>query len=244
MKEKRMTKMVGYGQQGAWSKWDQIERRKVSWSEFWKTDFSRTKFLVKIVYGLLPSPVNFHVWGKTETPNCPFCPEKGSQKHILSSRKTALAKGPYRWRHDKVLEETTLIITEALQRYTFVPSKRVIIFVKMGTTANKKRKVAQSILSFSYDWQVRVVFGKKLKFPTHMTTPRLRPDVIIYSDSTKQIILVELTVPWEEHIEEAFERKFCKYQELLESCRNNGWCTYCFPVGDSQDSPWWKLLLN
>ena len=111
MEEKRMTKMVGYGQQGAWTKWDKIDRRKVSWSEFWKIDFSRTKFLVKIVYDLLPSPANLQVWGKTETSNCPLCPEKGSLQHILRSCTTAFAEGRYRWRHDKVLEATALIIT-------------------------------------------------------------------------------------------------------------------------------------
>ena len=77
MEEKRMTKMVGYGQKGAWTKWNKIDHRKLSWSEFWKSDFSHTKFLVKVVYDLLPIPTNLHVWGKTETPNCLLCPEKG-----------------------------------------------------------------------------------------------------------------------------------------------------------------------
>ena len=150
-----------------------------------------------MVYDLLPCPANLHVWGKTETPNCPLCPEKGSLQHILSSCKTALVEGRYRWRHDKVLEATALIITEALQRNKFVPSKRVIKFVKPGTIANEKPKVTQSILSSAIDWQIRVDLGKQLKFPAHIKTSRLRPDIIIYSDSTKQIILVELTVPWE-----------------------------------------------
>ena len=92
MEEKRMTKMVGYDQQGAWTKWDKIDRCKVSWSEFWKTNFSRTKFLVKMVYDLLPSPANLHVWGKTETPNCPLRPEKRSLQHILSSCKNSLGR--------------------------------------------------------------------------------------------------------------------------------------------------------
>ena len=159
MEEKRMTKMVGYGQQGAWTKWDKTDRHKVSWSEFWQTDFCRTKFLVKIVYDQLPNPANLHVWGKTETPNCPLCPEKGSLQHILSSCKTALAKGRYRRRHDKVLEATASIITEAFQRSKFVPGKRVIKFVKPETIANEKPKVALSILSPASDWLIRVDLG-------------------------------------------------------------------------------------
>lgn len=36
------------------------------------------------------------------------------------------------------------------------------------------------------------------------------------SDSTKQLIILALTVPWEEHLEEANKRKRAKYQELVE----------------------------
>ncbi|XP_057179398.1 taste receptor type 1 member 2-like [Triplophysa rosa] len=46
-----------------------------------------------------------------------------------------------------------------------------------------------------------------------------------YSQATKQLILVELTVPWEERMEEAQERKREKYQELVEDCWRNGWRT-------------------
>ncbi|KAM6989330.1 uncharacterized protein LKV04_009016 [Tautogolabrus adspersus] len=43
---------------------------------------------------------------------------------------------------------------------------------------------------------------------------RLRPVFIIFSDSTKQVIIWELTVPWEDHMEEAYESKLAKYREL------------------------------
>ena len=42
--------------------------------------------------------------------------------------------------------------------------------------------------------------------------------------------IVELTVPWEERTEEAYERKMAKYQELAEACSNKGWKTWVFPV--------------
>ena len=42
--------------------------------------------------------------------------------------------------------------------------------------------------------------------------------------------MLELTVPWEERMEEAQERKREKYQELVEDCRRNGWRTRCMPV--------------
>ncbi len=59
---------------------------------------------------------------------------------------------------------------------------------------------------------------------------QLRPDMIIVSDSTKQLILLELTAPWEERMDEANERKRAKNQELVEECRRQGWQTRCEPL--------------
>lgn len=39
--------------------------------------------------------------------------------------------------------------------------------------------------------------------------------MIITSEPSKYVILLEFTVPWEERIEEANERKCTKYQELV-----------------------------
>ena len=35
----------------------------------------------------------------------------------------------------------------------------------------------------------------------------LRPDIVLTSVASKQVILLELTVPWEDRMEEANERK-------------------------------------
>ncbi|XP_035768510.1 soluble scavenger receptor cysteine-rich domain-containing protein SSC5D-like [Neolamprologus brichardi] len=42
--------------------------------------------------------------------------------------------------------------------------------------------------------------------------------------------MLELTVPWEERIEEANERKRGKYQELVQECRGRGWKTFYEPI--------------
>ena len=70
---------------------------------------------------------------------------------------------------------------------------------------------------------------RQLKIPPH-TQSRLRPDIILVSETTKQLFLLELTVPWEERMEEAQERKREKYQELVEDCRRKGWRTRRMPV--------------
>ena len=43
-------------------------------------------------------------------------------------------------------------------------------------------------------------------------------------------MLIELTVPYEERVDEAHERKRLKYQELVEQCQDKEWKTWCFPV--------------
>ena len=42
--------------------------------------------------------------------------------------------------------------------------------------------------------------------------------------------MLELTVPWEERMEEASGRKREKYAELVEDCRNRGWHARCLPI--------------
>lgn len=51
-----------------------------------------------------------------------------------------------------------------------------------------------------------------------------------YSEQSKTILLVELTVPWEEGIEAANERKHAKYTELVEECREAGWKAITRPI--------------
>ena len=45
------------------------------------------------------------------------------------------------------------------------------------------------------------------KFPDHVTSTSLRPDIVLSSVSSRQVLLIEPTVPLEDRIEEANERK-------------------------------------
>ena len=47
---------------------------------------------------------------------------------------------------------------------------------------------------------------RQLRIPPHIIQTSLRPDVILVSEATKQLCLLELTVPWEERMEEEHER--------------------------------------
>lgn len=47
---------------------------------------------------------------------------------------------------------------------------------------------------------MRVDLKKQLKFLEEIT---LKPDIVLWSRASKQVVLLELTVPWEERMEDA-----------------------------------------
>ena len=55
-----------------------------------------------------------------------------------------------------------------------------------------------------------------------MTTAQ-HPDMVVVSRSLKTMLLVELTVPWEENMEWAHERKLLRYEQLAQDCKGKGW---------------------
>ncbi|RXN37590.1 reverse transcriptase [Labeo rohita] len=231
VEEERRSKTVAMRQQGAWTNWEHALTRKITWSELWRSEPARLKFLIQSVYDVLPSPANLHCWGLAEAPSCPLCPARGSLEHILSCCPKALGEGRYRWRHDQVLKAVADTICAGIQQIKHQPPARpYIVFVRAGEKPQSQPKVPADLLSTAGDWQLKVDLGRQLKFPDHITSTTLRPDMVLTSESTKQVVLLELTVPWEDRIEEAFERKKAKYLDLVEDCRRKGWRARCEPI--------------
>lgn len=105
-----------------------------------------------------------------------------------------------------------------------------ITFVRAGEQLPSQPKTQAGLLGTAKDWQLRVDLNKQLRFPENIIETRLRPDIVLHSESSKQVIMLELTVPWEERMKEASGRKKEKYAELVEDCRNRGWCAKCLPI--------------
>ena len=105
----------------------------------------------------------------------------------------------------------------------------MIQFVKEGQKAPKQSQPTNSILDESDKWEMSVDLKQKLVFPNIIQTT-LRPDIVIWSDKDKCLVMVELTVPWESRCEEAYERKKAKYSDLQEQCKQKGWRVWLFPV--------------
>ena len=180
--EVRYCKMVGLSQQGAWTMWEDVKKKRITWSDCWRPDFSGIRFLIKSVYDVLPSPKNLHIWGKRETPNCQLCARKGSLQHILSSCPKALGNGRYRWRHDQVLKVIANEVTKAMRASNHQPGKKLkqINFVKAGEKIQRKRREKTNLLSSADDWQLIVDLETQLKFPRHIAVTSLRLDLILH----------------------------------------------------------------
>lgn len=73
-----------------------------------------------------------------------------------------------------------------------------------------------------------VDLGRRLQFLEVVQTTL--PDIVLWSTKDQKIILIKLTVPWEEGCKEAHERNSSKYQSLAQDFRDKGWQVWLFPV--------------
>ncbi|XP_053339380.1 uncharacterized protein LOC128510861, partial [Clarias gariepinus] len=231
VEEVRRIKMVAMYQQGAWTRWEHAEQRKITWSELWRCEPQHIKFLIQSVYNVLPSPTNLLRWGLSDTAACQLCKKRGTLEHILSCCPKALGEGRYRWRHDQVLRALADIVSTAITNCKYQhTSKQSITFVRAGQKLQQRPSPPGGLLNTAQDWKLQADLGRQLKFPEYILTTSLRPDMVLTSDASKQVVLVELTVPWEDRLEEAHERKKAKYAEIVVECRNKGWKARCEPV--------------
>ena len=81
------------------------------------------------------------------------------------------------------------------------------------------------------DWEIAWDEDKSpAMFPPVIVVTAKRPDVTIYSTSEKKYVVIELTVPAEENLAQANNRKKCKYADLIHECQEAGWDVRYFPV--------------
>ena len=130
IEKERKSKVVGLSWQGAWMRWENFVKRRISWSDIWHTDAIRLKFLVQSVYDVLPSPANLFTWGKSRIPLYPLCAGKGTLRHIMSSCPRALGDGRYCWRHDQVLRTLADTLDAAICMNNYKLEARLVYFIK------------------------------------------------------------------------------------------------------------------
>ena len=86
------------------------------------------------------------------------------------------------------------------------------------------------ILHLAPDWTVLSDLNSNLLLPPFLAITRLRLDLILYSQSSKTCVILELTCCCEENIDQWHSKKFAKYDTLCEAIKLNGWKVHLFPV--------------
>ena len=229
--DKRRVKMASLAKQGAHTRWE-VPEKKLSHREIISTSETSLKFLVKSVYDLLPTPSNKNKWyGSEET--CKLCGGNGTLTHILSGCEVALAQGRYRWRHDQVLRQIVLCVDAKRRNHNnhIGRVEKKIQFVKAGEKkAPTHRSISDSYLDGANDWTLQADLDGKLRFPRQVADTNLRPDMLLMSESTRRIGLIELTVPSEDRVEVSGELKKAKYAPLQEQGKVKGWNVHVWAV--------------
>ena len=227
--DRRRIHIASLAKQGASTRWEVPEKR-LSHQDIINSSETKLKFITKAVYDLLPTPANKNKWFNGEE-KCKVCGEEGTLNHILAGCKVSLSQGRYKWRHDKVLRELAESIRGKIDKNRNEPSNSnnsQIMFVREGEKYKGSEKVEQSsILSSAKDWKLSTDLEGRLKIPAEISVTNLRPDITITSEETKQLILIELTVPTEERIEISGELKKNKYTPILEEGKQKGGESAC-----------------
>ena len=90
-----------------------------------------------------------------------------------------------------------------------------IIFMKQGDPLKTSRKYEFGILHKAKDWVMEVDKNQQLQFPEVVCISTKRPDVVIYLLNLRKVILIDLTCPIEENIEEKHSEKLSRYEGLV-----------------------------
>ena len=151
----RYCEMVDLSQQGAWTRWEDVEKKGLHGLIAGGRTLARFNFSLNQCMMCYRS---LHIWGKRETPNSQICARKGSLQHILSSYPKALGDGRYRWRHGQALKVIANEVTKAMRVSNHQPGKKLkqINFVKAGEKIQRKRREKTNLLSSADDWQLIV----------------------------------------------------------------------------------------
>ena len=208
--DQRTASATTQAKQCAWTKWNDIEPIKLSWKSLIAMEPLAISFLLCSTYDLLPNATNLKSWGYTDSDLCLSCKsDRGTLGHVPSVCPQSLQM--YTWRHNKVLEVVIGLLRaqcETANQQPVTAKEPIIQFLKEGECPVRKQKHPNmKLLNIASDWKVSADLKTSLQFPVHIIQTEKWPDIVAWSDSKKSVLLIELTVPWEENREDAHERK-------------------------------------
>ena len=219
--------------QGVWTSWIDFARPyDLSWENLISASPSLIKFVLNAQINSVRTPDMLKLWGYTKSATCPLCSApQCTLHHILVNCSFALNQKRYTWRHDSVLKNIEISLANLVADFNQRKPTSLVKATKQAFEACFVRKgekqkhasqpaasVTQSTLACANDWKLRVDFdAKQIDFPPAILATPLRPDIVLWSQMSRVVVLIELTCPAEEGIRNAQLRKETKYTELLDS---------------------------
>ena len=233
--EQHIQKALELRLQCHWISWENYIQNNLSWRDILALPPNLLSFCISSTYNVLPSPSNLSKHWKVENDSsCSLCgKELCTIPHILGACKFSLDQGRFTFRHDNVLASIVSILQTFLKDLKpAVVNKKVnrVHFIKAGQKPPKINRNPTGILHLASDWVILSDLSKKFVFPCQIALTDLRPDIVLYSKTSKRVILLELTCPCEENMVSWHTKKITKYSGLVHAIRTNKWFVDFFAV--------------
>ena len=189
--------------EGYCTNWCDFVKNDLSWKTLLAIPSSLISFCLGATFDTLPSLSNLKRWRLITESSCFLC-EKSicTSAHTLGACKIALHQGRFSFRHDKVVCELAVILKNFLSSYKPNKSSNInfINFVREGKIPKTTpRKGFVGILHSASDWNLQFDLDGMLVVPVFLAVSTLRSDILLFSRSTKKVIIIELTCPCEEN---------------------------------------------
>ena len=159
----------------------------ITWKSYlWDIPQGVLKFAINAGINTLPTLDNLKRWGKRVNNRCSFCGNIQTLLHVLSGCPVALDQGRFTWRHDSVLSSIVTTVRQCLSEGFLLYADLPGFFAPHGGTV-----------------------------PPDILVTTFRPDIFIVNETSKTIILVELTCPWDSNVASSHVFKSEKYSPLV-----------------------------
>ena len=161
-------------------------------------------FCLGATYNVLPSPSYLKRWQVTSERRC-FLSHKDvcTILHILGASKISLQQDRFPFRHDSVLHHLVLVLKSFLKDLPNNITKKcnTIKFVKSGEQFSKTSNFSKGVLHLVSHWILLADLKGDYSFPFQLAPTELRTDVLLFSESSKRAVLLELTCTCRKNME-------------------------------------------
>ena len=234
--------LVDKGVQGRFMTWENTMQLDLGWNNLiynYKMSPALLKFHLNAMHDVAHTPANMSLWNYAESGACPLCGWKNCNiKHILAVCYFSLNNKRFNWRHDNVLRVIAKALLDQLEKFNNKDTKPVTKeWVNFKSSESSYRKPAfkikkESSFETAVDWKLMWDEDSlPAQFPQHIFSTAERPDIVVWSESVKEVILIELTVGDESNFSDQVVRKEARYnRELIPGITASGWKARLFTI--------------